>query len=201
MRPSIPWTPAFGAARASRWLAPALALALGLAAPAGCKCGGGVGDPCNDASDCRNGLVCDPGTGQCRDSSTDAAPGTDTATSTDALPGTDTSMSTDSTPGVDSAPPGTDAGGGGTVTFCDGSTPCPGGSMCITSFCSSTAQGFCLPMPVDSCGGFVRPPDPCDDPTTMCIFSGCVADAGGVCVTDAQRTAICAMQPSLWICS
>jgi hypothetical protein len=81
--------------------------ALAAAGVAGCQCAGGPGADCSGA-DCRDGLICDPGTRTCvkPGGGTDAAKGTDaTSPGTDAVaPGTDAVA-----PGMDAVAPGTDA--------------------------------------------------------------------------------------------
>jgi len=187
------------------------ATVLALAAAAfGCH-RSGVGGDCNDASDCQSGLICSPN-GTCVDPSTDGGgPGTDAAgPGTDATgPGTDaTGPGTDATgPGTDSttmtgtdAAPGTDAGPG-TVTFCGAGAACAGGETCQMSLCGA-GEGFCTAGSRPFCGGMIAPPAMCPATGfTSCLGQGpCVADAGGICVTPAERTMICAMQPTLWGC-
>jgi len=102
----------------------------------------------------------------------------------------------------------TDAGSGndaGTsdLIFCRAGAGCPTGFDCQMSLCSSTGIGFCARTPVDTCGGFrPLPPDTCMNSGDICLGQGgCVADAPGVCVSPAQRDAICAEQRNFWNCS
>ncbi len=94
------------------------------------------------------------------------------------------------------------ADGGGTVTFCTDAGGCASGQTCFSAdvTCSSD-MGFCVATDAPTCGGFAGTACPsglvCVNENPTC--GG--ADIQGVCVTAAERTEICATQPTLWSCA
>jgi hypothetical protein len=196
-----PVAPLFGPTLAAAMLAAIASAALGCHR-------GGVGASCNDARDCEAGLLCDPQTGRCETppGGTDSGPPGDSAvTGTDAT-AADSSTSTDASPpgtdavppGTDSAPPGTDAGGA--VDFCSATTSCSPTQICQVALCSMMGEGFCTEPTRPTCGGFTGTLCPTGMGYTCLDQGTCVADASGICVTAAERMAICATQMSLWAC-
>ena len=146
---------------------PILALAslsLVAAAPAcgGWDCADGS-EPVPNSNLCRS--ILDAGSA---DSSTDAA--ADTASAADAG----------------------DAGDAATLASCLlGTNTCGAGSTCIQG-CPNEGSlaGVCSVPGRDTCGcGGVL--DPCDTPGTVCLMPAC-CDYMGICVTPAERVAICA---------
>ena len=92
----------------------------------------------------------------------------------------------------------TDATGdtGSALASCAPATGCGAGSTCIEG-CPASAKpsigavpGICSGPGRDTCGcGAVL--DPCDTPGTVCLMPAC-CDYEGICVTPAERAAICA---------
>jgi hypothetical protein len=86
----------------------------------------------------------------------------------------------------------TDAGAGETLASCLlGTNTCGAGSACIQG-CPNTGSlaGVCSVPGRDTCGcGAVV--DLCDTPGTVCLMPAC-CDYQGICVTPAERAAICA---------
>ena len=124
--------------------------------------------------DCAEGYAPVPNTCSCR-LIHDAAAVPDSST--------DTEGTTDST---------TDAGAGETLASCLlGTNTCGAGSACIQG-CPNAGSlaGVCRVPGRDTCGcGAVL--DPCDTPGTVCLMPAC-CDYQGICVTPAERAAICA---------
>jgi hypothetical protein len=82
------------------------------------------------------------------------------------------------------------------LASCLPGSACGAGSTCIDGCPASrlpantTAGGVCSVAGRDTCGcGGVL--DPCDTPGTVCLMPAC-CDFQGVCVTPAERAAICA---------
>jgi hypothetical protein len=90
----------------------------------------------------------------------------------------------------------TDAGAGETLASCRlGTNTCGTGSTCIQG-CPNAGSlaGVCSVPGRDTCGcGAVL--DPCDTPGTVCLMPAC-CDYRGICVTPAERAAICARHES-----
>ena len=88
------------------------------------------------------------------------------------------------------------------VTYCINDGDC-GAGTCNQSHCAHTTdpdQGFCTESGRAHCGGFAGLSCPASG-QTVCLDQGsCVADASGICVSPAERDAICAHEPTLWSC-
>ncbi len=93
----------------------------------------------------------------------------------------------------------TDAGN--VIGFCTSGGDCDTDEMCFqaNTTCSSE-MGFCIGTGAATCGGIAG--TMCPDGTECVMESPTCggADLTGVCVEPAERTAICAEQPSLWNC-
>ena len=97
--------------------------------------------------------------------------------------------SADSSADTASAADATDAGALASCLL--GTNACGTGSTCIQG-CPNTGSlaGVCSVPGRDTCGcGGVL--DPCDTPGTVCLMPAC-CDYMGICVTPAERVAICA---------
>ena len=90
--------------------------------------------------------------------------------------------------------------GGAALASCTPDAGCGTGSMCIEG-CPSSAKpsigavgGICSVPGRDTCGCGVAL-DPCTTPGTICLMPAC-CDYEGICVTPAERAAICARPES-----
>ena len=89
------------------------------------------------------------------------------------------------------------------VTYCINDGDCATGATCNQSLCAHTTdpdQGFCTESGRAHCGGFAGLHCPASGQTVCLNQASCVADASGVCVSPAERDAICAHEPTLWSC-
>jgi hypothetical protein len=109
---------------------------------------------------------------------------------------TDSSTADGSTDGASDG-----AADGGVVTFCMGAGGCDSGEMCYqANITCGSEMGFCVSTEAETCGGIAGLMCPSGQQCVMEDPTCGGADLTGVCVTPAERAAICAMQPDLWSC-
>ncbi|HEV8325213.1 MAG TPA: hypothetical protein VG389_26590 [Myxococcota bacterium] len=130
----------------------------------GCRCGAGAGEPCQSASDCRAGLLCDPQTFTCQpaDAGTPPADAADAAPGSDATPPSDAAPGTDAAPGSDATPPTSDA----TTPSSDATSP---SSDATTPPSDASASGSDAASTSADAGGCTRPPIDPSSIDAMCL--------------------------------